>query len=596
VNARVTTTDWSALAEILMPELAAFISQASGSLEALLGPPRERPLLGGGEVDGYAGLARRGHYERLLLSEWLLAEEMPDEFARRASANELAFHAIAKREPQGKRTLLVLLDAGPEQIGAPRLGHIAALVTLDRRARRLGATLAWAIVNDEATVHTTADEDGFRGFVRAHTDRSPTAESVAETYAAASEYAPFSEVFLVGGRSLHAHRLPGDTTLLAVDELFDAERRALTFRVTRGGRHSRLATVDLPDDATAVRMLRRPFEKAKRASDVRESANFDLSRGLHLSWNGAHLLGLSPSGDAIILGTGGASLDGKRKRMVVRRPEGETFIGVGFERQAPITIARTADELILRVGKQTHTCRGRTRPTLEKRLGRVLRFGIGRDLSLVLFTDDGTYRLEECDRRVVLDDIASQVGFGLLREHNGQRTRRRARNASVIVERHGSSVHVRQNNLSSPQAPLVLENVRGNVAVHVAVDPSRSSVCVVIHERESGVARSLIVPSALSLPPDSPFRAAHFATEHDTLRGVVATRAGFAFVVTPSPREIALETLDGKRRTAFRSESPIQGLALAASTPIAAFSTAAGIRVMDLDLNRVLTTVGNESP
>ena len=120
------------LIEILEPSLVGFTSSASGAIEALFGPPREAPLLGGGEIDGYAGLARRGDFERLLLSEWLLADEMPDEFIRRATSNELAFNAIGpgfgrRLRREGAR---LRLEAFPADNGA----HLA-IPRLERRHR-----------------------------------------------------------------------------------------------------------------------------------------------------------------------------------------------------------------------------------------------------------------------------------------------------------------------------------------------------------------------------------------------------------------------------------------------------------------------------
>src|SRR5688500_7739745 len=48
-----------------------------------------------GPLDGYAGIANRGTPERILISEWLLADEAPMEFLRRASEHELMYLAPA---------------------------------------------------------------------------------------------------------------------------------------------------------------------------------------------------------------------------------------------------------------------------------------------------------------------------------------------------------------------------------------------------------------------------------------------------------------------------------------------------------------------
>ena len=80
----------------------------------------------GVDPDGFDGVEQRGEYHRLLTSEWLLAEEVPDEFLRRAAMNEHLFLRLARNEPQGGRRTLVFLDAGPMQLGSPRLVHSGA--------------------------------------------------------------------------------------------------------------------------------------------------------------------------------------------------------------------------------------------------------------------------------------------------------------------------------------------------------------------------------------------------------------------------------------------------------------------------------------
>lgn len=95
------------------------------------------------EPDGLGDLHRNGLYERLLSSEWLLADELPDEFLRRAVSSEHLFLAPAYREHQATRYIVALFDAGVLQLGAPRLVHLAMAILLDRRAREAGSIFLW---------------------------------------------------------------------------------------------------------------------------------------------------------------------------------------------------------------------------------------------------------------------------------------------------------------------------------------------------------------------------------------------------------------------------------------------------------------------
>ena len=140
---------WAALLQIFPHDLALAIAPLVQRLDAALGP-QHNAHRSSGEPDGFDGLARRGSPEGLLLSEWLLAEEMPDEFLRRAASGEQAFLQTARREPAVPRVCVALFDAGPNQIGAPRLAQIAALVVLARRAMDASTPFFWGVLQHSA--------------------------------------------------------------------------------------------------------------------------------------------------------------------------------------------------------------------------------------------------------------------------------------------------------------------------------------------------------------------------------------------------------------------------------------------------------------
>ena len=82
------------------------------------------------------------------MSRWALAEVMPDEFLRRAVSGELLHLQPARRSGQLRGRLAVLLDAGPDQLGAPQLLQLAALIVLPRHAARRGSELLVGILGD----------------------------------------------------------------------------------------------------------------------------------------------------------------------------------------------------------------------------------------------------------------------------------------------------------------------------------------------------------------------------------------------------------------------------------------------------------------
>lgn len=132
--------------------LAESLGELLRRLQPLLGPAEACHGLGELEPDGLDDLRRRGGYARLLLSEWALAEVEPDEFLRRAASNEHLFLAPRLVRSRSDLTVVALFDAGPGQLGAPRLVHLALAIALAQRAEHLGARLLWGCLQQSGTL------------------------------------------------------------------------------------------------------------------------------------------------------------------------------------------------------------------------------------------------------------------------------------------------------------------------------------------------------------------------------------------------------------------------------------------------------------
>lgn len=134
-------------------ELAAALGDLLRRLQPLLAPLHARESRGDAIPDGIDDLRRRGSYERLLLSEWALAEAEPDEFLRRAIAGEHVFLSPRLVRPRSRLHIVALFDSGPGQLGAPRLVQLALAILLAQRAERLGAQFGWGSLQGDRTMH-----------------------------------------------------------------------------------------------------------------------------------------------------------------------------------------------------------------------------------------------------------------------------------------------------------------------------------------------------------------------------------------------------------------------------------------------------------
>jgi hypothetical protein len=256
---------------------------------------------------GYDGVAKRGPYERLLPSEWLLAEEMPDEFLRRAATREHLFYEIARRRPRGRRTASVLIDVGPEVYGTPRIGALAALLVLAHRANAAGATFRWGLaqrvgegfsdVGAEAVrallgarAETGCSSGTWRSAVQSLTFRpgSGKAGDLLSTFRPGSGEAgglpsghvdEAGEVWLITGpHGAREAREPDGVSAAAsgrgrnplasivdVEDVVEPEVRELAVRVQARGRPEVGLRLPLPLEDSCVRVLRDPFPRAPRA-------------------------------------------------------------------------------------------------------------------------------------------------------------------------------------------------------------------------------------------------------------------------------------------------------------------------------------------
>lgn len=242
---------WRQWLEWFAPQHLPLFADLLGRLNPLLGPLRGLHQGGVPEPDGLGDLQRRGPYERLLSSEWLLADEVPDEFLRRAVGGEHMFLAPQYRAREANRLIVVMFDAGPLQLGAARLVHLALLMLLARRAEEAGAQLRWGILQGAPVLHELDSPAQLKRLLEAR-----TYETVSDRHWQAwrdwlADQAA-GECWVVGQRLPHTdpkvctHRVQITRSL---------DGRSLSFAL-----QSRRVSLPIPDEQQAVRLLKGQFD------------------------------------------------------------------------------------------------------------------------------------------------------------------------------------------------------------------------------------------------------------------------------------------------------------------------------------------------
>ncbi len=288
---------WAPWLSELVPELTPAFVEAVTALDRLLGPLPPVPDPGASEPTGLGGLSRRGPYDRLLLSEWVLADEVPDEFLRRAASQEHLFHELERVAPRRGRRCLVLVDTGPRQLGGPRLVQLALLVVFARRAERAGAAFSWASLQRREWFGAP----GFHPFPGLRSLRTATAQDVPQSLADQG-VGPVDEVFVLGGDDVAT--LGGGRPTIALTEPLDVGPDAVRVVVRRPGLAPVQRDLELPPPPLRTRWLRDPFRPAPtdRPTPPRRTAAGEhgpLRPFLRFSADGNRVLAVDEAGVAL---------------------------------------------------------------------------------------------------------------------------------------------------------------------------------------------------------------------------------------------------------------------------------------------------------
>ncbi|NHZ78679.1 hypothetical protein F2P44_05210 [Massilia sp. CCM 8695] len=230
---------------------------------------------------GAGGIARRGPYERLLLSEWAVRDAAPDEFIRRAAGNELLFSAPEPRVQRRARLCVALFDAGPEQLGEPRLVQMALFILLARRAGEGGAGFQWGVLQDPVTLH--ADPRKLRPWLDARTVTRVDAAHLNGWNVALDSLDETDEVWQIGSSGCGALARTGACVNIEASLLDAGLKVSITQR-----RATRELLLELPAPDVGARLLRHPFDLAPAEKNPARAGAYDT-----LSLAQAPVFGLS---------------------------------------------------------------------------------------------------------------------------------------------------------------------------------------------------------------------------------------------------------------------------------------------------------------
>jgi hypothetical protein len=253
-----------------------------------------------GIPDGYDGIARKGPYDRLLTAEWLLQDELPDEFMRRAVSGEHLFLQRAYHERSAPKLTVALFDAGPDQLGAPRIVQLALLIVLAQRSAQQGANLHWGIFQDgSALLRESVTKGSVRVLLEARCAAPVTPGDIGR-WIAVPGLSRASEIWFIGAEGLAASAQSHQAGALIISDVLEpggTQRIRVVAQRSKTGR-AKDAVLDIPPGRPAVQLLRDPFgtgsgtwQAAPQPIDLRSNIIFSPDgRKLYVRGTGGTLL------------------------------------------------------------------------------------------------------------------------------------------------------------------------------------------------------------------------------------------------------------------------------------------------------------------
>jgi hypothetical protein len=312
---------WRKQLALFPNELAASLGSLVRTLAPALHAFTPPALAQQGEVDGFDGIANRGQLERLLASELAVGMRHPLEFLRRAATGEQAFLNLARRGPAHKTGSLLLLDAGPDQIGGCRIVQLAVLVILVQRAEARGEPLHWQILqHGDDPPRQGLNDVSVRAFLGARTGARSSPASVQSWQ---ERYAGFRHWLMAAPELVEQCR-----TSFSVAARERVAPGATTIDVTlhAPGRVERELALELPAAPLAVRMLRDPF-----ASAAPLASNFRAPRvasNLVLNSQGNRLFYRAVTGELVTLVVPNSLRAQPGKPRLSRAPQGTQVLAL----------------------------------------------------------------------------------------------------------------------------------------------------------------------------------------------------------------------------------------------------------------------------
>ncbi|WP_294963697.1 hypothetical protein [uncultured Gilliamella sp.] len=237
--------------ESLQPVVADLMMQ----LNILLGPVKESHWNAQKLFSGLGDLRQRGNYEHLLFSEWLIAEDEPDEFIRRAVNYEHLFLAPLQEKSKANGVIIALFESSVLQLGVQRLVHLILMLLLEIRSYNHHSQFYWGVIENPSQLTLFKDINDLK-FLLNHRSKILATNQMFNNWTNYFKQSNliYDECWLIGGNHPSAEFITHQVSIDRLIKYYDKLSVEIKNRST-----TRHCLLSLPNNIICAKMLSGQF-------------------------------------------------------------------------------------------------------------------------------------------------------------------------------------------------------------------------------------------------------------------------------------------------------------------------------------------------
>ncbi|MGI0116302.1 hypothetical protein [Zooshikella sp. RANM57] len=320
---------WHVILSIFPDDIQVVLISLIKRLTGHIQPIQHNEYEGVALPDGIDGLSTRGDYQRLLLSEWALLDDYPDEFTRRAIMQEHLFTKVKRiNQDEGKHSV-VLFDGGPDLLGQPKVILLALLILLWRRAQFANATFAFGFLQN-TTLHSlnTLEQDTINVLLSARYSEPVTNQHLLYWDNKLNDLScELTDLWLISGHSLHLSTL--NHHLIQLQEQILSQPVLINCAIKQQKRTEKFITLPLPDAQQCLRIIRNPFIVKQTLPVVFTDTHHEIKE-LGFSCNGKKLIIIDKKQSVNVIYV---PQQGQRQAKITRQQSGSPIAAVHFSKR-----------------------------------------------------------------------------------------------------------------------------------------------------------------------------------------------------------------------------------------------------------------------